>query len=69
MLLKGFFLRVVKSRDCVVELNELNDCDSKVENTLGKGEHTAKSFPKQALVFMYLQYKSFENTGKRRNCS
>ena len=26
------------------------------------------SFPKQALVFTCLQYKSFENTGKRRNC-
>ena len=26
------------------------------------------AFPKQALVFTCLQYKSFENTGKRRKC-
>ena len=30
---------------------------------------TCQLFPKQALVFSYLHYKSYENTGKRRNCS
>ena len=40
-----------------------------VEGEMNKVMITTKPFPKQALVFMSLQYKSFENTGKRRNCS
>ena len=51
----------------------------KVENNVRREENAGYQhfllrqcfypFPKQALVFTCLQYKSFENTGKRRNCS
>ena len=34
----------------------------RVENAVAKGEITYKAFPKQALVFMCLKYKPFENT-------
>ena len=33
-----------------------------IENSSGKGENSDEPFPKQALYFTCLPYKSFENT-------